>query len=72
MAKHLWLPVDADIDDLDVVTVCYQNERGDAHIHSADCWLNENSPRLLCWSECSGDWPGCIAGCPMIAELAKV
>ena len=65
MANHIWTPVDADVDGCGELLICYRNERGDEHVHSAECWGNEDNPHSLCWNGCSGDWPGCKADCPL-------
>ncbi len=65
MSDHIWKPVK--VEDLGWDTrVIYENELGEEHIHladTADLYSDGRSLHVLCWSGCSGDWPGCRKGC---------
>ena len=74
MERHIWMPADADFDGCEI-QISYQNERGDEYVHLAepmDWYFNQDNPHSLCWGGCSGDWPGCRAGCPLFAVLTDL
>lgn len=68
MASHRWTPVAADFDGCEI-QICYRNERDEEYVHLADPMDWYYNPHALCWGACSGDWPGCKAGCPVFAAL---
>lgn len=70
MCDPTWKPVSVE-DGGHVLLIHYRNKSREEYIHTADpaeldFW--DGNPHRLCWSSCSGDWPGCKTGCPLIAE----
>ena len=64
---HSWIPIHADDDGFNI-QVWYANNLGEEHVHATDFGnldIRENSLHSLCWSQCSGDWPGCKMDCPL-------
>ncbi len=74
MPDHIWKPVEAEVSG--AIQVVYRNELGEEHIHVTDygeLYTESRSPHVLCWSGCSGDWPGCRKDCFFIqARLESV
>ena len=67
MSDQNWRPINAE-DDGCAVLITYRNEAGEEHVHVADSWcvdLDSSILHTLCWRQCSGDWPGCKANCPL-------
>ena len=67
MSDQNWRPINAE-DDGCAVLITYSNEAGEEHVHVADSWgvdLDSSILHTLCWRQCSGDWPGCKANCPL-------
>lgn len=60
MANHIWKPIDAVDQGLDV-QITYQNEKGEEYVFPTGDVIPGSHE--LCWSHCSGDWPGCKADC---------
>ena len=63
----VWIPIQADYDGF-CIEIYYTNNLGKEHVHVTDSWgldIRENSLHSLCWSQCSGDWPGCKMNCPL-------
>ena len=58
MQQHIWTPVDAD-EDAFTTQITYRNELGEEFVY-ATYWSARDR---ICWPGCSGDWPGCMAGC---------
>ena len=67
MFEQQWLPISSD-EDLGEFQITYRNELGEEYVHVADGFgvdLSSSSVHSLCWSKCSGDWPGCKMICPL-------
>ena len=64
MKEHIWTPVDSDEDGL-TTQITYQNELGEEFVYATDGCISHK----MCWPGCSGDWPGCRAGCKAFNSL---
>ena len=66
LKEHIWEPVDAVYDGW-CIQITYQNELGEEFVYTTcDELMNSEEHsglRAMCWPRCSGDWPGCRAGC---------
>lgn len=71
MAKHKWIPVEAVEDNSGEYQLTYRNELGEEHIHVIEGFNDFGNPHAFCWTECSGDWPGCRRTCPAFSQVAE-
>ena len=67
--RNTWQPQEAAIDRSQVLSIEYQNKRGEVLVYAIDtCGIPLNAltnMHQFCWPGCSGDWPGCLNQCPL-------